>query len=299
MKIESDRKMDVANAMSATLTGHKQVPRRLRPRHTYQHEHSVSSLTFNPTGEKLYTGGKGVIKIWDVNKAEKPVSEIPILKNNYIRSIKLTSDEQTMIVCGETKEILVMDIGKGVPTVLRKMETDVDFHYALAVTPDAKYCFSCFSTGDVGMWDLSSGMLVRQFTGHQDSVSCIDINPNGHTLVTGSLDKTIRVWDWNTGNCLTKYSFNSQIFTLGVCPGKESIIAAGLENSFVEVINTEPSSQGNYHLHLHESCVLSLSFAPTGDWFITGGKDKYLNVWKAPFGPGIVRTREFNSILSR
>ena len=45
------------------------------------------------------------------------------------------------------------------------------------------------------MWDLHNKTQVRQFQGHTDGASCIDISPDGTKLWTGSLDNTVRCWD--------------------------------------------------------------------------------------------------------
>lgn len=116
------------------------------------------------------------------------------------------------------------------------------------------------------------------------------------------MDKTLRVWDWRNSKQISKFDFSAQIFTLGICPIIDStnmFAAVGLEDSNVEVVNlAAPPTRLRQRLQLHESCVLSLKYASSGDWFVTGGKDKYLNVWKAPYGGGIVRKKEQNSILS-
>lgn len=239
------------------------------------------------------------MKIWDLNDDQnvKPLTEIDCVKSNYIRTCKMTSDEQNMLVCGEFKEIMIFDMGQGSPVLKTKMETSCEFHYGFVISQDDKYCFSCFSNGLVGMWELSTGKLVKTFKGHQDSVSCIDMASNGTTLMTGGLDKTLRVWDWTTDTLLHTTEFPCQIFTLGALPGSNTIVAVGLENSLVEVVDIERPKK-IYDLQVHENCVLSLAFAPSGDWFISGGKDKYLNVWTAPYGPSILRTKEQNSILS-
>ena len=56
-------------------------------------------------------------------------------------------------------------------------------------------CFSCCSDGNIAVWDLQNQSLVRQFQGHTDGSSCIDISPDGTKLWTGSLDNTVRCWD--------------------------------------------------------------------------------------------------------
>ena len=57
----------------------------------------------------------------------------------------------------------------------------------------------------------------------------------------------------------------------------------------MEVLHqTKPSK---YQLHLHESCVLALKFAASGNWFISTGKDNLLNAWKTPYGASIFQVK--------
>lgn len=131
----------------------------------------------------------------------------------------------------------------------------------------------------------------RQFQGHTDGASCIDISHDGTKLWTGGLDNTVRSWDLREGRQLQQHDFTSQvsfspvpflsapveklvsvlkpscflfhvqIFSLGYCPTGEWL-AVGMESSNVEVLHhTKPDK---YQLHLHESCVLSLKFAYCG-----------------------------------
>lgn len=53
-------------------------------------------------------------------------------------------------------------------------------------------CFSCCSDGNIAVWDLHNQTLVRQFQGHTDGASCIDISADGTKLWTGGLDNTVR-----------------------------------------------------------------------------------------------------------
>lgn len=65
-----------------------------------------------------------------------------------------------------------------------------------------------------------------------------------------------------------------------------------MENSNVEVLSC--TKLDKYQLHLHESCVLSLKFAPqSGKWFVSTGKDNLLNAWLTPFGASIFQVRLF------
>ena len=78
--------------------------------------------------------------------------------------------------------------------------------------------------------------LYRQFQGHTDGASCIDISPDGTKLWTGGLDNTVRSWDLREGRQLQQHDFTSQIFSLGYCPTGEWL-AVGWVLQFFCLIN--------------------------------------------------------------
>src|SRR6185436_3413832 len=51
-------------------------------------------------------------------------------------------------------------------------------------------------------WQRQIHLNLMAFYGHLDAVKSIAFFPNGQRFVTGSLDKSARVWDLNTGKQL-------------------------------------------------------------------------------------------------
>lgn len=47
---------------------------------------------------------------------------------------------------------------------------------------------------------------MNVFTGHADSITCGQWTPDGKSLVTGSSDGTVMVWDPKTGSAIHKWS---------------------------------------------------------------------------------------------
>jgi WD40 repeat protein len=133
-------------------------------------------------------------------------------------------------------------------------------------------------------YEKQISFLFRQFQGHTDGASCIDLTPDGSRVWTGGLDNTVRCWDVREGRQLQQYEFDSQIFSLGFCPTGGDWLAVGMEQSLIDVLNVSSSKPDKYRLTLHESCVLSLKFAHSGKWFVSTGKDNQLTGWKTPYG---------------
>lgn len=150
-----------------------------------------------------------------------PIFQFSQQRDSYIRSCKLLPDGRTLIVGGEASTLSIWDLAAPTPRIKAELTSSAPACYALAMSPDSKVCFSCCSDGNIAVWDLHNQTLVRQFQGHTDGASCIDISHDGTKLWTGGLDNTVRSWDLREGRQLQQHDFASQIFSLGYCPTGE------------------------------------------------------------------------------
>ncbi len=159
-------------------------------------------------------------------------------RDNYIRSCKILPDGRTLIVGGEASTLSIWDLATPTPRIKAELTSSAPACYALAISPDNKVCFSCCSDGNIVVWDLHNQTLVRylqtpageidrvllpevmwcpcvalyrQFQGHTDGASCIDISNDGTKLWTGGLDNTVRCWDLREGRQLQQHDFTSQV----------------------------------------------------------------------------------------
>ncbi|PAV74674.1 hypothetical protein WR25_19456 [Diploscapter pachys] len=273
------------------------VPKSMHKRLELPHGEVVCAVTIAADNSKVYTGGKGCVKIWDISRLAEaprtPITSLPCLNDNYIRSCKLFSDGNTLVVGGEAPKIYIWDLEK--QTKKFEIDTEAQACYALALSQDHKQLFACCADGKIVIWDLVSESQIGTLPGHNDGASCIDMSSDGTKLWTGGLDNTVRQWDLAQMQKLTQFDFNSQIFSLG-CSPQDDWVAVGMENNNVEVLST--SRNEKYTLHQHESCVLSLKFSNSGKFFISTGKDNAINAWRTPYGAQLFSTKETSSVLS-
>ncbi|NXC18684.1 TLE3 protein, partial [Corythaeola cristata] len=274
------------------------IPRHARQINTLSHGEVVCAVTISNPTRHVYTGGKGCVKIWDISQpgSKSPISQLDCLnRDNYIRSCKLLPDGRTLIVGGEASTLTIWDLASPTPRIKAELTSSAPACYALAISPDAKVCFSCCSDGNIAVWDLHNQTLLR--------FSLVKITQESPQLGSrlGNRREHGGVWCLlGQGGCKPHPnpehpSVPPQIFSLGYCPTGEWL-AVGMESSNVEVLHhTKPDK---YQLHLHESCVLSLKFAYCGKWFVSTGKDNLLNAWRTPYGASIFQSKESSSVLS-
>jgi WD40 repeat protein len=54
------------------------------------------------------------------------------------------------------------------------------------------------------VWDVETGQEIRLLTGHTAEVNSAAFSPDGHTIVTTSMDKTFQVWPATIEDLLKK-----------------------------------------------------------------------------------------------
>lgn len=72
---------------------------------------------------------------------------------------------------------------------------------------------------------------ARSFDGHTEPVTCLAISPDGRTLVSGSLDRTVRVWDIASGQEQHRLSGHEFPILAVTVTGDDRIVSAGKENA--------------------------------------------------------------------
>jgi len=70
---------------------------------------------------------------------------------------------------------------------------------ALNFSPDERVLATGDGRGVVRLWDLSTGQVVRTFSGHTGAITTVTFSPDGKLLLTASVDHEARIWDAQTG----------------------------------------------------------------------------------------------------
>jgi len=118
-------------------------------------------------------------------------------------------------------------------------------------------------------------MTMRGHVGH---VLGIAVTPDGRTLVSGSRDRTVKVWNLETGECrATLIGHFGFVLVVAVTPDGRTLVS-GSRDRTVRVWNLE-TGKCRATLEGHAGHVLSIAVTPDGRTLVSGSSDRTVRVW--------------------
>jgi len=146
------------------------------------------------------------------------------------------------------------------------------------------------SSGDSSciLWDVDHGKLKSQFKGHEGDVMCVDGKDS--MFISGSVDKTIKVWDSRTsgaGSNLTFRGHEQDVNSVQYFPDGYGV-CSGSEDGTCRLWDIRACRQLNCYTPDKEICgVSSVAFSNTGRMLIAGYDDFAGIVWDTIFGTAV------------
>lgn len=140
----------------------------------------------------------------------------------------------------------------------------------------------------VQIWDVSKRRIRHVFQGHKSEIYSLAFSPDGRMLVSGSGDKSARVWDMDSGHCVYHLlieevtqtesgPMDAGVTSVAVSPDG-SILAAGSLDTVVRLWDMRTGHLLDM-LRGHKDSVYSVAFAPDGTFLVSGSLDKTLKMW--------------------
>ncbi|MEG4458840.1 WD40 repeat domain-containing protein, partial [Microcoleus sp. N9_A1] len=124
---------------------------------------------------------------------------------------------------------------------------------------------------------------VRTLVGHSDSVNAVAIAPDGKTAISASDDKTLKIWDTETGTELrTLTGHTYQVLAVAIAPDGKTAISASYDKT-LKIWDTETGSELKT-LTGHSGSVYAVAIAPDGKTAISASNDHTLKIWDTETG---------------
>ena len=118
---------------------------------------------------------------------------------------------------------------------------------------------------------------------HRDAVSSLAVTPDGRFVVSGSRDKTIKVWSWPEGRLVkTLEGHSGHVTGLAISQDGAFLYSSSMDKT-VRVWSL-PDGAPQKTIGPLPAVIFSLSISPDGKMLAGGAKDGHVTIWALPDG---------------
>ncbi len=157
------------------------------------HFDSMNSLVYSPDGTKIVTtADDGKIKVWDIESGFCIVTFTE--HTSGVTACEFAKKGNVLFTSSLDGSIRAWDLIRYRNFRTFTAPTRLSFS-SMAVDPSGEVVAAgSLDSFDIHIWSVQTGQLLDQLSGHEGPVSSLAFAPNGDSLVSGSWDRTARIW---------------------------------------------------------------------------------------------------------
>ena len=194
--------------------------------------------------------------------------------SDYINSIDIHPEKEVLVTGAKDQKIILWDMKE--KNDFLTIDDNSGEIQCVSFSPDGKYLLGS-DRNIIRVWTVE-GEYINSLNGHATAIWSIDFNPAGDRIITGSFDRTFRLWDFINLTELSKFEGHSKsVLSVAFHPSKDLIASGSLDETIRlwdgtshRVIHTFKGHSGN---------IYSLDFSPDGKYLISASRDHTIKLW--------------------
>jgi WD40 repeat protein/class 3 adenylate cyclase len=252
------------------------------------HTNFVITVGFSLDGKQILTGSEDkTLRLWDIETGrelkqwfiEEPVSAFSpdgsyavgyseIDKANHLWDINTLTKTHSFSYSGPP------------------------FRHSIQFSSDGKHLLAAYGQ-EIVLSDVASGQEEQIFTGHTDVVGALALSPDGKYVLSASLDKTVRLWDIETGEEIRQFSSHGEVKSIVFSSDGQRILTGGLmggTDGVVHLWDIEPHPA--LPMFNGGNDMWAAAFSPDGKFLATNGINNEIKVWNISTGQTLWKVQD-------
>jgi WD40 repeat protein len=252
------------------------------------HTEPVTDVAFSHDGQRVASVAEdGRLLVWNFASGEILQDMRYGHDSNRLTSVAYSPDDAYLLTGGADSNIILWDAETG-ESIQTFSEHSVGVT-SVAFNPVEPNIFASGSHDqNIIIWDRQSGDVIGTLTGHTNQISDIAFSVDGQTLLSGSWDDTLILW--NVDSSSEEFGEPIHVFeghrdyvaSVAFSPDNKSAISGGGDD-LVILWNLADGSRLRV-FEAHDDSVTSVDHSPTRKEAISASADNLLRVWDVRTG---------------
>ncbi|NEN99024.1 MAG: WD40 repeat domain-containing protein, partial [Moorea sp. SIO3I7] len=239
------------------------------------HDGDVMSVAFSPDGKMIASASADkTIILW---RHDGRILQRLKKHKDQVFSVSFSLDGQLLISASSDDTIKLWQRQRNNTFTLLKSITDKEGMAAVSLSPDNQTIATATNARGkhtVKLWHYN-GKLLSTFPGHKDQVRDLNFSPDGQTLASASLDRTIKIWNVKNYKLVQNIKDIKKFF--GVRFVDNQTIAAASADNTVQLWNVKGQQIGTFRGHRDD--VLYLDVSRDSKMLASTSSDQTVKIW--------------------
>ncbi|MFT5820674.1 MAG: WD40 repeat protein [Crocinitomix sp.] len=251
----------------------------------------IYNMAYDPTGHYLAVATDDLeLKIWDLG-LNRVIGSVP-----GFFPCEFTPDGKSIVAMSNQINLGLFDVESG--KRIKTFDTGYELIQTVAISNDGKKLTGAGFKNKVKVWDIESTKMEAELEGHEGGILALDFHPSKPWIVSGSLDQTARIWDYEKKKELIKFEEQTiSIHDVKFSPDGNHLATAAWDKTIY--LRSTSDWSLDHILIEHVNIVNTIDYSADGTTLISGAgnnavgaADNSVIVWDTKTGKSICQFQD-------